>query len=42
MAKGLIYYNTSEFLYFEIDTYDTSFPLFAVVLDFITGQGGVY
>lgn len=42
MRKGLIFYNSTQVLYFELQSYDGSFPVYQVVLEFITGQGGVY
>lgn len=38
----IIYYNSTEVLYFEIDTLDESWPKFKLVLDFILGHGGVF
>ena len=38
----LIFYNSTEVLYFEIDILNESWPSFKLVLDFILGHGGIY
>lgn len=38
----LIYYNSTEVLYFEINTMDESWPQYKVVIDFILNYGGVF
>ena len=41
-SENLDILNTSETLYFQLKTYDYSFPIFNVVLDFIHSMGGIY